>query len=77
MVQLAPGNRALGAELLSQIHSGAAVAAVETADTLFQDGAPSWLLEAALLALRAAAGEEGQASPSCQGSWVCVFTVFS
>lgn len=75
MVQLAPGNHAVRAELLTQIQRGAAVEAVETADTLYVDGAPTWLLEAALLALHANAANADDnsqtSSSSALGSWVC------
>ncbi len=47
--QLAPGQPGLAAELLSQVRSGAASQAITLADTIYRDGAPGWLLEAALL----------------------------
>lgn len=73
VVQAAPGDAELHAQLLSQLHSGAAAAAVEAADALYRDGAPSWLLEAALLALWAAAEEGPGDGPCAPGqSWVRV-----
>lgn len=69
VVQVSPGNPALAAELRSQVEAGAAAAAVEAADALYRDGAPSWLLEAALL--QAAAAAEDGAVPSWGAqSWV-------